>query len=87
MINFLNKSEYLSITLDLTESLFSDGNIEHFYTLRTDGFWIWSGDLKHYTEKNYFIWPKEFVNHIASIKEIDISQERFEMIEKFFEYP
>jgi len=75
---FLDSSAYLSQCLDLTPCIFSTKNIEHSQTLRTDGNWIWSGDLFHYTKEYYFQWPIDFVkNAIASKNDKNISEERY----------
>lgn len=84
LIDFLGKSDYLSITLDKVKSLFSNEYVSHVHTLRTDGKWIWSSDLNHYTKNHYFQWPKSFNEHVLKNGMSTISEERFKLMEKSF---
>ena len=73
-LSYLKKTEFDSILLDRTKCIFSGKPITHYLTIKTDGDWLWSGDLEHYFEEHNFSWPKE---HLRKI--IDSS---FELSEK-----
>jgi len=64
-LEYLNNCEFESILLDQTECIFSKKWITHFETIKTDGNWLWSGDLEHYFNRYNFIWPK---NHLKKIE-------------------
>jgi hypothetical protein len=64
IIEYMRKSEYLSILLDSTNCIFTGEIIEHFDTHKTDGKWIWSADIIHYIEKHNFILPLDFLSDI-----------------------
>ena len=64
-LEYLNNCEFESILLDQTECIFSKKLITHFETIKTDGNWLWSGDLEHYFNRYNFIWPK---NHLKKIE-------------------
>ncbi len=63
---YLKKGIAVSILLDLTKCMFCGKSIEHFLTLCTDGEWVWSADLHHYSEEHHFVWPQAFVESIAA---------------------
>ena len=54
LINYLEEADYLNIVLDQSICVFSGGYIDHYQIIRTDGFWVWSSDLLHYTKKYNF---------------------------------
>lgn len=66
--NFLEDSEYLGVFLDDTLCVFGEKRIMHYSTLKTDGDWIWSSDIIHYTKEHNFILPKAFLEHIEKSK-------------------
>lgn len=80
-LNYLNKCEFDSIMLDQTQCIFSKDWITHFETHKTDGNWIWSGDLEYYFEKYNFIWPEDHLDKIMN-SNYKISKESKSIIEK-----
>ena len=73
IVKYLKSSFYIAILLDSTKSLFEDRQITSFETYLTDGNWIWSGDLEHYTEKYKFKWPAAFVESIRFMTPVNIN--------------
>lgn len=66
LISYLGNAYYIIIRLNLTNSLFDGTNIESSHTLLSDGEWIWSADLNHYSEKHSFIWPNGFLESVKA---------------------
>lgn len=66
LLHFLKKSHFFFPTLDMTKCIFSGKRIELSDSFYSDGEWIWSADLKHYTKNYHFIWPEEFINSIRT---------------------
>ncbi|CAL2085908.1 protein of unknown function [Tenacibaculum sp. 190524A02b] len=88
LINHLEKAEFLNIVLDKSVCIFSGEYINHYQTIRTDGLWVWSSDLLHYTKNYNFQWPKDFVKHVNSNIGVtnNINEEHFTFLNKNFSY-
>ncbi|WP_435263821.1 hypothetical protein [Tenacibaculum sp. nBUS_03] len=63
-LDYLNNCDFESILLDQTECIFSKDLITHFETIKTDGDWLWSGDLEHYFDRFNFFWPEDHLKKI-----------------------
>lgn len=61
---YLKKCFYLKVLLTETKCIFTRKYIGHYHSWRTDGAWVWSSDLEHYSKDHSFQWPKEFLDHI-----------------------
>ena len=85
LIKYLEKSEPLSVVLDSTKCVISNAEIEnHYETLVTDGIWIWSADLLHYTKNYNFKFPGDFLDYLESINYETSTLSREEMAELYF---
>ncbi len=82
LIAYVNNAHHAAIHLDLTESIFAGERIPHARTLLSDGEWLWSADLNHYTEKHNFVWPEEFIQSVKSkkYKMPDITEENLSVL-------
>ncbi|PSK93098.1 hypothetical protein [Taibaiella chishuiensis] len=61
---YLDKACYIEILLDLGKCIFDNQSITSNETLLTDGNWIWSGDLNHYSLLHHFAWPEAFITSV-----------------------
>jgi|GEM_PF-4632886 hypothetical protein len=64
IMKYIKRAPHYSIVMDTTPCIFSGERISHNHTFQTDGKWIWSADLVHYTEKHNFQWPQAFLDHL-----------------------
>ncbi len=68
LVNYMTKNEAFSILLDTTKCIITNEPIEHYESLSTDGYWIWSADLEHYIKKFNIKMPDHFMYYLESIK-------------------
>lgn len=62
LTKYIRKQPFHLLFMDQQKCIFEDNNyINLSIEFYSDGEWVWSADLIHYTEKHYFRWPKEFI--------------------------
>jgi hypothetical protein len=68
LLYYLRRSNCIFPLCDCTTCIFSNEFIEHSDTWYSDGEWIWSADLMHYSKKYFFQWPDEFMKSLKEKK-------------------
>ncbi len=83
LLAYLDNGKYMSILLDRGKYIFDNQSISSNETLLSDGNWIWSADLNHYTGFHHFIWPEAFLASIQNriYKQVRIPGKRLREIE------
>ncbi len=74
---YLQKSKFVSITLDYEYCFLCGEKITHRETKISDGHWVWSANLMHHTEKHNFIWPLEFMEHVEKKRKTGYKPDSF----------
>ncbi|WP_459209971.1 hypothetical protein [Aquimarina rhabdastrellae] len=87
LIKHLSESENFCFFLDRNRSLFTDERVPHYWTLNTDGKWLWSADLDYYTINYGLKWPLEFLEYLEknNCNRTTISDEEYKEIGEFLE--
>ena len=82
--NYISNCGQYSFFLDKLKSLFSEELIPHYWSLYTDGEWLWSADLNYYVQNFGLKLPNEFVVYIKKNKLRKLSDDDYFEIDSFF---
>jgi hypothetical protein len=91
LLHYLKNVPMIIPLCDCTTCIFSNKIIDHPQSWFTDGEWIWSADLTHYTKKYNFQWPEEFIKTLENKKyklpkKGDIDQDKILSNQLFIKY-
>lgn len=82
--DYVEKADLIKMILDETQCVFSKELISHYETYVSDGEWIWSTDLIHYSKKHGFVWPQSFIDSLRN-KEFKLERVKRENVIKGLE--